>query len=63
MLRGGDVANATCLGRFVKRMLVAYTGVRRHQNLYTKCRELLGVIALTQSSVTIIGRRDERIEK
>jgi len=29
-------------------MLVAYTGVRRHQNLYTKCRELLGVIALTR---------------
>jgi hypothetical protein len=41
VLFGGDMAKATYLGRLVKRMLVAYTGVR-------KCRELLGVIALTR---------------
>ena len=63
-LRGGAVAKATRFGRLENRvMLVAYTGVRRHQNLYTKCRELLGVIALTRGSVTMIGRRINRIEK
>ena len=63
-LRGGAVAKATRFGRLENRaMLVAYTGVRRHQNLYTKCCELLGVIALTRGSVTMIGRRNERIKK
>jgi transposase-like protein len=63
VLFGGDVAKATCFGRLVKRMLVAYTGVRRHQNLYTKCRELFGRDSTNSGSVTIIGRCVNRIEK